>query len=143
MNAGKITISKPMGGSGNLEVVTIRLTDAINHSYIGEIEMSLDTFAHALFGQGELDCEFDLDTKRVGLVLEQKFEEVFVSNLAPAGDTPYLERMQKLARQAIAPFEKDGWVGDADDALNSHRNVSHVKSEGIVRQVRFRRYVKP
>lgn len=133
MHPGKLSISRPRGSGP--DYVSIALTDARNHSTIGEIRLDLTTFAEALFGMGYVDCTFDLDTSHVGLDYEYKQVEVFV----PEG--PYLKgRVQ--AALAVAAHEVDGWRGRVDDARNPHNVVRRVES-GVYYRVHFGRYVQP
>ena len=133
MHPGKLSISR-LRGSGP-DYVSITLTDARNHSTIGEIRLDLTTFAKALFGMGHVDCTFDLDTSRVGLDFEHKTVEVFVPNGSYATE-------QERAAQAVGEHEIEGWHGWVDDARN-HHNIVRRTEDGTYYRVRFGRYFTP
>ena len=135
-HAGKITISRPHDGTYDNQQMRIELIDAGNSICLGEVRMHLGDFAEALLGLGHVDCEFDLDTSRVGLIAERKTIDVYVP------DGPFSER-QERARQAVAAYEVDGWQGRISDALNHHRRKTTLAVGGALYSVSFERLVPP
>lgn len=112
---GLITISRPMN-SGK-EIVTIRIEDEASSIRAIEIEMDLKNFASALFACGNMPCRFKINTHpNVGKVREYK-EEIA---LIPVGRGRRNSERDTLIKEALAPFEVDGWQGRKNDADNNH-----------------------
>lgn len=127
---GKITISRYTGGKKGTGI-TIKVEDELSHCEFVSIELTAEVLGNALTGLGWQPCEFDLHAERVGKRLEHKTE------VLPIRINAYNNR-EKLAKEALKPYEKDGWVGDWNDLCNHHRWVGGDKTT-----VTFRRFVEP
>ncbi len=117
----KLSICRFQSGLGN-DGISLRVTDKASNSTILEIDMSVETFAHAMFIT-EQECEAHWRTKNLGLKHEWKKEVV-----------PYEHGQDK--KKALAPFEIDGWIGTERDLDNGHRSVKGGQ------EVHFDRWVK-
>ena len=125
--------------SGSREYVTIELTDEISSTRVFEIELSLEAFGDAVTGRGQVPCIFEVNDSRVGWKPEYKEEIVELKS-----DLFKREDREEAAKKALKEFEKDGWVGRLDDALNHHCRVGSSKTgSGSLYRVHFYRYVKP
>ncbi len=110
---GKITISR-MTSSKTGDTIRIRMEDDLSSITFLEAEMSLEDFALALTGQGDIDCTFELQgVRNVGKTLENKVE------LVPLANPYHAAAWERL--DALKPFEVDGWTARYSDIENHHR----------------------
>lgn len=128
---GKLDIHHPHCSDGR-EIVTISVIDDASSCEVIEIEVLLETFAHALFGMSRQDCKFEIHPKNVGMVREVK--DVMVPR--PEGyEKITREEGEKLAAEHLV----DGWMlRDPSDFRNGH-NWGPFKTV----RVGLIRYVKP
>lgn len=131
MLKGKIHIGRVICNTED-DYISIELEDDLSHTQVVEIELTKEAYADALFSR-VVPCQFRLRSKVVGMKAELKRENVKVPKF-----TYNKEKDLEKCKKAVAPYETDGWKADADDLLNSHRNVDG-KSE--LRCVTFRRHV--
>lgn len=124
---GAITISRVSCNNPEREYMRIHLQDVASRTTAIDIEMSMEDFALALTGMGKVDCEFEIDP----LAPIGKFVEGS-SKLLPK--LPF-DATEEDAKEALKPYEKDGWKGDAHSYINSHNFIDDKCS------VTFRRYV--
>lgn len=126
MSDGRITISRYM----NSDQIAVELTDDLSRVRFVTAQMSLEAFARALTGQGEVPCGLEIrGLQFVGMKAENKTE--IVSCERPYGDKKKL----KAAVAALRKFEVDGWRADPKDLENGH----NYGPNGIT--VRFSRHV--
>lgn len=124
MFPGKMTISR-ITQRGE-EVISFSLQDDGSGEHVIEIEMDLADFARVITNFGHQPCMFRLmgGVKYVGLKREVKTEKVFVP------DVPYSE-MDKVAAEAVAKHETDGWKGRKADARNQHYRLGKATVDGV------------
>lgn len=102
---GSVTISRV--SSSSRDYVSITLKDDLSRCEVVEIKLSILEFGEALSGLALRPCEFEYSPETpVGKIRETKTELVTV----PSSDH---------ARDAVAAFEIDGWIGYDADASNS------------------------
>lgn len=133
---GHIGISR--SGHGGMDgKIRIRLTDAKNHCGFVTVEIGYAEFTQALTGLGGVSCDIEayLDAP-VGKRLETR--EILVPQLT---DT-YKNDAEARARMALVPYETEGWQGQDNDMLNSHRWTTDENGNPCS-NVHFRRYVEP
>lgn len=124
---GKITFSRPSGR--DCDYINIELTDTKSGCILIEIRVPYAEFAQAITGLGHQPCNYDFyDSCPVGMVREVKTE--LVTKIGG------YQRDLVKGKEAILPFEIDGWVGRVDDMFNHHRN------KGEKQEVTFIRYVQ-
>lgn len=127
---GSISITRPSYGDER-EFIEIALTDKLSGSEFCSVRILLDDFARALTGLGHVACRFDFHPAVVGMKYEHKTERV-------KRPTDYVERgadRERVAREAFAPFEVDGWRGRVDDLFNSHRHAGDGSMVTFTRHV--------
>lgn len=124
---GKITISYPRGGAydDGGGFANIRVLDEASGAVMFETQVDIAAWGLALSGVANTSCRFI----RGALALAGKCAETkteLVPRITDGGD----------AESVLAPFEVDGWRGDARDLRNAHR-----WRHGDQCAVTFRRYV--
>jgi hypothetical protein len=131
---GKITIGQYNNyrNEDNLSV-HIEIEDEQSRTRFLDIHMTPLDFAHAILGNGFIDCMFELRASNVGKTKETKTEQVYMQN----GSWKISEESKK---NLIAPYEVDGWIGHLNDLGNSHKIVSRDK-DGAYYGVNFVRFV--
>lgn len=134
---GRLSICRPTSNQDDNPPLYLELEDATNGAHLGRIWVDPLTFFNAIQGRAYVLCEFDLDTSYVGKVREQKDVQVFGRNRIGG-----LEERQRVAREAVAEHEVDGWTGYAGDVYNNHR-LAKSEADGAWYTVRFSRYVDP
>lgn len=115
--------------------VHIQIQDDTSRTLCIEIDISLADFGKVVTG-GSSKCIFVLRPDKVGWQHEHKTENV------PFDHYKYesLERFEAAAKQALAPFEVDGWNGDLEDLSNMH---CRSKTKPTTYCVRFVRWLPP
>jgi hypothetical protein len=106
---GTLTITKASD-----DTIRIRLIDSLSQTVVTDIQTTPEQFAQAVFGTGFRPCTFELRTDKVGLRKEVKTE-----NVTWEQESTYTR--EASAREALRPFETDGWKGNLSDALNHHK----------------------
>lgn len=127
---GKISISAPFGS--DCDYINIEVVDELSGTEFVEIHVKYADFAQALTGRGRIDCDFELRAAHVGKTREIKTESVFVSKFG--------NNQASATRDALKPFEVDGWTGYDQDAMNHHRCTGYTK-DGAYYTVTFTRFV--
>lgn len=120
--------------SDQRETIDIQIIDQISGTQFCELEISLDDFARCLTGLHITNVDMELRwLERIGKIHEHKTELV---------QFPMLFNEQKTEKQrkkdALKPFEIEGWKGHEPDLGNGHRG----DSRGGYR-VTFHRHVDP
>ena len=130
---GRITISRPAGY--DIDSITIEIEDTLSCVPFLSVQVSYANFTKALTGQGYIPCEFETrGLELIGKRREAKTEHVFV----PDGSH---ETRDKRAYNAVKQYEKDGWKGRREDALNFHRR-KEADAGGVWYEVTFKRHVE-
>ena len=130
---GKITISRPVGH--NIEVITIDIEDESSGVSFLSVQVGYANFTKALTGQAYIPCEFEIrGLEVIGKRRETKTEHVFV----PDGSH---ETRDKRAYNAVKQYEKDGWKGRREDALNFNKR-KEADAGGAWYEVTFTRHVE-
>lgn len=132
MMKGSITISRPQR-SDDARYIQIEFNDESSGVNFLTARIGLEEFAETLTGLARSPCEFELRPSLVGKIHQHK--EVIVPY--SGGYIPVGETRRTVAKQALAPFEVEGWQGRTDDLFNHHRKIA----EGY--RVTFVRYVEP
>lgn len=127
---GSITISRVSSTHGDPYIQVSIQDETSRHQFI-ELTMSMEAFAMALTGMGAQPLMFDLR----GVDYVGKRRE-FKNELVPRPPSTERACQNDVAVIVLAPFEKDGWVGRADDLWNHHKAV------GDKQRVLFTRYVE-
>lgn len=126
---GKLTVSCPMGRKR--DTITLSVKDTRSGVEFLEITLSPHDFALALTGQGLMPCELEVrGLELVGTQRERKTVDV---------PLPLDRERDEDVGNPLAPFEVDGWMGNADDLHNPHRRNYPAGTA----QVNFIRYVNP
>jgi len=140
---GHVTIGVPQRSDGS-EFVEIRVEDELSGATFAEIRVGLAEFARALAAR-RVECAFRL---RGMDIVGRRHEHKTVDIRHPCPGDHAHER-DGLLREAVAPHEVDGWVGDIDDFRNMHNRTDahhtllrHRAGEEVYR-IRFVRYVDP
>lgn len=119
---GRLTISRPRGGSDDHPVVCIRVEDQVAGVVAVEVKVPLSDFAEALMSLANVSCQFKFnDSGAVGTKREHKYIEVFVPQQYDQ------KRREALIKKAFAPFEVEGWKGQVKDAHNSHNAIRYTR----------------
>lgn len=130
---GRLTISRYSSNQPLPRPVHIELKDALSGCTFAEVEVSLEDFANAVLGLGQVPCELEVCLKApLGKVVEVK--TVILS-------APYdveKGKQEEYAAALLAPHEVDGWEGRVSDVFNHHNRLAVDKVS-----VSFRRYVDP
>lgn len=127
---GKLSISRCTSNEGHS--INIALIDQLSGVEVLDLDISVENFGFVVTGHGYVGCEFELHAKYAGKLREHKTIEIEVDN-------PYRHRTPEEAAVILAPYEIDGWVGEARDLGNSHRTVRNGKAMMVL----FERYVDP
>lgn len=126
---GRITISRV---NSNIEdgYMKIAVTDDDSGIEFCTVKMTLSDFTNAITGRGYLSCKLSVrGLDKVGTQGVSKVENV--------------KRLKgQSAKDAIKPYEVDGWVGRSEDAENHHRISEYNNTEGYtIYRVAFFRWV--
>lgn len=137
---GKVVVLRDMQSNR----VSIRVEDEPSGCCAVEIELTSETFADALFSR-YTPCTFEMNESGViGAIHEHKTELVPFEMFGHAdARTPEAEKNEyrtPAAVKALAPFEVDGWHGQARDLFNGHNRIGSGKS--ALQRVVFRRYLR-
>ncbi len=111
---GELTISKYHNG----ELVSISINDE-NGSLILKAEVSIKTFAEALFGLSHVDCNYLVNAENAGKRREVKEELIAM----PDGMASYRMLTLEEKQKHLAQFESDGWKAYPNDLGNHHKKV--------------------
>lgn len=115
----------------------LTITDESSRIQFVYLKMTPDEFARMISARVTTDLECEVrGIDGVGKVREIKTERVPFTNLY--WDTEDKRRI--AARQALEPFEVDGWKGRSADLFNAHRSY---KSNSGFQLVTFERLVDP
>lgn len=126
---GDLTICAYQGGKRG-RGVSVKLRDELSGCEIINIDISMEEFAQALFGLGYRPCEFEARVENLGKTRETKSERIKPPEIKD------WKRREKIAADALKPYEVDGWSGSTDDILNHHRwNSDGTHTVGFVRWV--------
>ena len=143
---GRLTISRPSNTRGDGPTVEIRVAAQDGAYTTVEVEVDIALFTLALTGQGEVPCVFEgLDPRSVAR-REHKVEQVLIPY---PGEQRYMGRDEQAMaayREALKPFEVDGWAGSVEDCHNGHRRIPPSRLEGFHGEgynVTFYRVVTP
>jgi hypothetical protein len=148
-----LTFSHGSGGSR----VNFTIHDEISNVRV--LEASVDYPDFASMFNSQTTCDYRVGAfELLGMERQRCEHNVFAPRLwaLPAEDR------ERVAKQALAPYEKDGWKGRVDDLTNSHQRLdvstqeavqlalragldAYVEDEvrGSVQVVTFTRYVDP
>lgn len=137
MNKGRINIARWSSNTEPYHGIRIEVVDGESRVHFLQVNMSVEEFALAITGCGERECEFELrGVDTVGKVREHKEEMVEFDR-----DVIY-SRDRDAALLALKSYEVDGWIGDANDAFNHHRQGAiSVTRHAVSARIRFTRYV--
>lgn len=135
-----VSMTRPSYGDGR-EAIEIQVTDDDSGVRFLEVQMSFKEFVKALTsstgtGVAEVRWLDKLGTKREFKTELVPFDLTTVKGRAD------IDECAEILRQALAPFEVDGWVGCRQDLLNWHRRSKTKKGE-VYQSVSFTRYVEP
>jgi len=127
---GQITISKVSSNKED-DYIRIAVVDEDAGIEFCTIKMSLKDFADTITGRGHAKCDLGVrGLDKVGMKAENKVENV--------------KRMHSQSeKDAVAPYEVDGWFSRKGDAENHHNVTEHNPKEGYnVYRVVFYRWVE-
>lgn len=123
---GHITIGRI--GYKDSDAIHIRIEDDTSHIAFLDVYLSLENFSKVLTSS-HVDCKFELrGVQNVGKKLETKTEIVPLAN-------PYMTT-DEARKEALKPFEVDGWKARVSDISNHHR----YQKESV--SVTFSRFVE-
>jgi len=121
---------------GTFSFVRIELVDEGSGIAFLTGEMSLADFAAAVTGHGYMPITMETRAlEKVGLLSEHKAEVVEFSGRCFRADMSSSQE----AREALAPFEVDGWVARLEDLNNWHNQLPGSPERY---RVSFHRFVK-
>lgn len=136
MLPGRITITRPSHGNRDGNYISITIVDESSRARMIEVEIPVAEFALALTGLSEQCCSFAPGAFEIaGWTREHK--RVDVPDNHSRRWLKY-EDKREAAREAVAPFEIDGWECNyLEDFGNMHRYDRETKtySMGLVRFV--------
>lgn len=124
---GELTISR----YSSTDTIKVTVYDCASGCEVAEIELSAKDLAMALTGLGNVDCSFELHAKYAGMEYQHKTVEIQV----PVS-TGRISNEQ--AKDLVAPFEIEGWLGRLSDLSNPHR-----RNKDGTYKVHFGRYMDP
>lgn len=134
---GEISFSITQGLDG-LEPI-IRIMDNLSRCVIAEVRLSMEDYGRGvLTNTHTVPCVVELNNSRhVGKKREYKTEVVWIPNPENWKDR------EKEAKEALRPYEVDGWIGNERDATNSHCWIigPEKREDGGWYQVGFHRFV--
>lgn len=105
----------------------ISIDDDLSGCRVIEVKMTATQFAEAVTSL-YTHCEFDLNVSgNVGKKHEWKKEYIAILNADKA-----------KAKQALKPFEVDGWVGRVNDLFNCHNRTKDGYMVGFDRWVELK-----
>lgn len=134
--SAQLTISRSSRGDGK-DVILITVHDPQSACSAVTLKIGLEEFALALTSVARQPCEAEWDVSKLGMKHEIRQEFVVYTP-----DFNASKEARALAEQrALAPFEKDGWLGDRNDLRNPHRRK--VTDEGSGYYVTFHRWISP
>lgn len=113
----------------SLEEFTIEVIDDSSRTHVAKITVSASDLMLALSGKAEMDCTYEINDTYAGQVSESKIEDVTFSHKQ--------KYTFQLAKEALKPFEVDGWTGNVGDLNNMHRRTATGYS------VIFHRFIRP
>jgi len=109
------------------------LEDQVSGTRLFEVSMTAEAFAVAVLGLGRQSCEVDAHVACLGMKREHKTLPVpFESKYGPR------EVEAQRRRDALVPYEADGWRGSDGDLANHHNRCA----DGCY-NVLFERWVDP
>jgi len=126
---GHISISRRTGG-GVPDSIHIEIEEDNSSITFVDFELTLEAFTQAITGHGNVPGKLTVRAlDRVGWTAENKTEEV-----------PYdLYSDERNPKEALAPFEVNGWRARKGDLDNMHCKVPGKKAQRVV----FFRHVPP
>lgn len=134
----RIRISAPTSNTRDDNWVELTVVCESSGCEFARIEMSMDDFTLATVGSREVIGKAELRLHApIGKVREHKTE--LVPRLKHGLLTKNLS-VSKEARNAVAPFEVDGWCANVADLDNSHRWTKDDQGRSMSR-VSFIRFV--
>ena len=104
----------------NNDGIRVRVNDVLSGTQFLDVCLTPDALALALTGLAYQPCQFELRPQQVGKRREVKRERVFYTGQFQHGSP----EEQQAKADALAPFEGDGWRGDARDLGNPYRGNS-------------------
>lgn len=123
---GSISIGRPTPG----DYIEITVEDDMSGVEFLRARVGLIDFAKMMTGLGNVDCEFDLYAKYVGMKSEMKVIDIPVQNYSIA----------KHEKEVIlTPYQVEGWKARESD-LGNHHNMKRTK-DGYLCSVMFSRFV--
>lgn len=130
---GTMTSAVVHGGADGRRIM-LELRDTSSSIVLFRVEMAPDSYGLMLSGLSGRPCKYEISdhVQHAGCTREHK-EEVVPWNKGYLSKTA----MEQARREAVAPFEVDGWRAWKDDIGNMHR-----RTDGGYR-VSFSRLVKP
>lgn len=114
---GSISISRCTGPHGT--TCRIMINDDIAHCRILDLEMSFEAFGNAITGLGEQPAKVTMHpTDNIGKKHEHKRETIRFT----ATDSMWHKTDENIAvlKEALKPYEIDGWQARIKDAFNHH-----------------------
>lgn len=121
----RFSISRTSGNRG--EFATFRITDEVSGVLIVELRADILEFGQAILGLSEQPCDVEVYVGgNLGMKAENKtevvpFDSTKVSRKRDDNDED--SRDHPLVREALAPFEVDGWSARVSDLFNGHRTI--------------------
>ena len=128
-----LMVTAPSSNVEPYRYIELRIEDQESRTLIFQAQMSMEQWGKLVTAHSQVDdVPAVLTPDLVGMKLEVKTEKVPL----PVVDSYERDVRRAAYKEAIRPFEVDGWVGRVDDTLNHHKISKGVAS------VAFRRYVK-
>lgn len=114
--------------------VQIEVTDELSDARFLQVKISYEQYGKMIAGNGEVECEFELRPKVVGMERQTKTVMIPVPNYAKIPPEQFAE--------VIKPYEVDGWKVSTYD-LGNYKNYFGGEKDGYKCKVGCIRYVKP
>lgn len=121
-------------GRGSDHMIHIQIEDSIKDSgtRIVDLYLTPEQWGNAISGLGCTPCDATLyPCDYIGMRRESKTEKI---PLPSSGRGHFDEAKAEEIREALAPYEVDGWMGEDDNATNWH----NVKNGHVT--IHFTRY---
>lgn len=132
-----LTLTRRTGNDGTQGYVNLRFEDAGSHIVFADGEMSLESFARALLGEGCIPCIVRVNPNApIGKTRQVKEEWVEVPER-----TFMAQKDLEAAQLAVKPFETDGWQAPRPIEMFQRERRRSAMNENVARVI-FHRWVE-
>jgi len=135
----KVDVTISCCSAGTDRFMRLQFVDSVARVTFLEVQMTMEEFANCAMGSMQ-QSNIPAIVRRLDLLgMKAENKTVWVPYTQHLGSAETGTPARSAEAEALAPFEVDGWRGDADDIRNTHRRSTQDGVEGY--SVIFRRHV--